>query len=142
MTDVKLSLSIILPGSVMLSEQECSKQLKKQVKNKSGKVITKNGKPLYKKVNVLDFDKCDSFELSLQVDKKTEIIKVFTRKCKQAKQVINLSEAAFQYFISNEQPSEFRGNWKSLSKNKKISWHCNRIAQQMGGILENFQILD
>lgn len=143
MTNIKLSLSILLPGSTMFSEEESSKQLTKPVKNKSGKVVRKKGKVLTKTCTVPDFDKHDSFTLRLeQKGKAPEQIRVFTRKSKPARQVINMSEEAYQYMISKEQPAEFKGTWNSLTIYQKLLWHCNRVAATLGGTVEDFQVLD
>lgn len=90
---IKLSLSIILPGSVLDS--------------RANKNVPKN------------------------------ILKV---KSKSAKQVINITKEAYDYFISNEKPYGFKGSWDKQSINQKINWHANRIAQYLGGSLESFQI--
>ena len=143
MTNIKLSLSILLPGSTMFSEEESSKQLTKPVKNKSGKVVRKKGKVLTTTITVPDFDKHDSFTLRLeQKGKAPEQIRVFTRKSKPARQVINMSDEAYQYMISKEQPAEFKGTWNSLTIYQKLLWHCNRIAASLGGTVEDFQVLD
>lgn len=143
MTNIKLSLNILLPGSTMFSEEESSKQLTKPVKNKSGKVVRKKGKVLTKTYTVPDFDKYDSFTLRLeQKGKAPEQIRVFTRKCKPARQVINMSEEAYQYMISKEQPAEFKGAWNALTNYQKLLWYCNRIAASLGGKVESFQVLD
>lgn len=127
----------------MFSKEESSKQLTKPVKNKSGKVVRKNGKVLTKTCTVPDFDKHDSFTLRLKhKGKVSEQIKVFTRKSKPARQVINMSEEAYQYMISKERPVEFRGTWDALTVYQKLLWHCNRIAAILGGTVESFQVLD
>ena len=143
MTNIKLSLNILLPGSTMFSEEESSKQLTKPVKNKSGKVVRKKGKVLTKTYTVPDFDKHDSFTLRLeQKGKAPKQIRVFTRKSRPARQVINMSEEAYQHMISKEQPAEFKGTWNALTIYQKLLWHCNRIAASLGGKVENFQVLD
>lgn len=138
MDNIKLSLSILLPGSTMFSEQECSKQLKKQFK-------TKRGKSFYKTVLVPDYDKHDSFTIKVTEGKKEVPLTVFIRKTKSARQVLNLSEEAYDYFISKEVPIGFLGGpkaWNSLTNNQKIKWHCIRIAQQMNGWVESFQVME
>lgn len=142
MVDTKLSLSVILPGSTMFSTEESVKQLKKPVRNKSGKTVLKRGKVVYKEVTVPDFDKHDSFELQLKEKGKTEVIKVLVRKSRPAKQVINLTEAAYNYMVSKECPAGFRGSWDKLSLKQKLYWHCQQIAIQLGGKLESYEVLD
>lgn len=139
-----MSLSIILPGSVMFSKEESLKQLKKPVKNKAGKVVTKNGKPVYKKQEVPDFDKHESFELRFSEGKgkKVETYKVFVRKNKPAKEVVNITIEGYNYMVSNETPYGYMGKWDRLTENQKLWWHGQRIAEQLGGILEGFQVFE
>jgi len=63
--------------------------------------------------------------------------------CKPATQVISLSEEAYNYFVDPfSTPYKFKGVWKSLTKNQKVQWHCQQIAEAMGGKLESFVILE
>ena len=143
MIDVKLSLSIILPGGVMFSREESLKPLKKPVKNNKGKILKKKGETVYKTVLVPSFEKNDSFKLKLKDAGKEVETTVFVRKCKPAKQVINICEEAYEHMISStEVPYGYKGNWKTLSKNQKIKWHCERIAASLGGTFDSFQVLD
>ena len=59
MSNIKVSLTMLVPGAIMVSEQECSKQLKKPVITKKGKYAGKpakgkNGNPVYHTVTVPD----------------------------------------------------------------------------------------
>ena len=138
MDNIKLSLSVILPGSVMFSTEESVKPLKKQYK-------TKRGKTFYKTVLVPDYDKHDSFTLKVMEGKREVPLEVFMRKTKAAKQVINMTQEAYDYYVSSEAPYGFLGGakaWNKLSRDQKLKWHCINIAKQLGGWVESFQVID
>lgn len=138
MDNIKLSLSVLLPGSTMFSTAEVVKPLKKQFK-------TKKGKSFYKTVLVPDIDKHDAFTIKVTEGKKEIPLTVFIRKTKAARQVINMSEDAYNYFISKEVPIGFQGGssaWNKLTTIQKVRWHCNRIAQNMNGWVESFQVME
>lgn len=118
-TNVKISLSITLPGSVMYSKQSC----------------LKNGK--------LDPEKYHKEFMKIENGKgHFETITINTRKCIPAKQIISISEDAYNYFISDEKPPEYRNDWKSMSKEARLYWHLTEIAKSRGGKMLEYQILD
>lgn len=135
MSDIKASLNIILPGSVMYSKQECFKQLKKAVK-KDGKIVKKHGIPVQKLVWVPIPEMHDSFTLKLMDGKKLVPVEVHVRACKPAKEVINITEEAYQYMSANP-PINYKGNAKSY-----LRQHFEQIAEDAGGILESYQIFN
>lgn len=151
-----MSLVIELPGSKMLSKQECLKQLKKPVLSKrTGKQLYKNGKPVFKTEIVDDYDKCDKHIIKVydNVRKEYQLIHYFTRKSVPARQSINMSYEAYEYMTGNnfpegyQAPHDFMPNktllkkgfsrtqqaWMSLSENEKLMWHFNRIADDRHG---------
>lgn len=134
MANTKVSLSILLPGSTMFSKEESLKQLTKPVKGK---------KDVLETVTVHDFNKHDQLTLSLNDRGKTTTTTILIRKAKNAKQVINLSEEAYNFMTSKREiPAEFKGAWTALTDNQRLQWHCNRIAETLGGTVEGFEILD
>lgn len=126
----------------MYSQGESLKTLKKPVKNSKGKVVKKKGQIVYKTVKVPSFEKNDTFTLALGPDK--EETTVFVRKSKPAKQVINMTEDAYNAMIDKKVPYNYRDKkvpWTKLTKNQRIKWHCMQIAAQVGGIFDSFQVL-
>lgn len=172
MNTIKLSLTISVQGADMLSEQECSKQLKKPVIFKKGKYagkpVLKNGHPIYKTINVPDFDKHDENIIRVSYkDPEThrtvwEDIHFYTRKCKEVEQVINMTDEAYNYFISKEVPDgykapyEFKADrklwkkginpttqaWMQLSQEQKLMWHLTRIAEDKHGVVKSYKVFD
>lgn len=159
MIDVKVNLTVLLPGSTMVSKQECFKQLKEEVKDKKGHVVKdKRGNIKYKYRSVPDPDKHNIHHLKVSDSKKEEIIHFYTRKCVPAKQVINISTIAYKDFIGNSAPEAFYAPagfqpymsvkkmalrdqaWNVLTEEQKIKWHCERIAASLGGSVEDYAI--
>ena len=128
----------------MFSQEESLKELQKPVRNNKGKILKKKGQPVMRTVLVPDFAKNDSFTMKVNDSNEEEEITVFVRKNKPAKQVINMTQEAYDYMISKEEPYGYRGPtmWSSLKKNQRVKWHCIQIATSLGGIFDSFQVLD
>ena len=139
-TSIKVNLSIVLPGSTMLSEQECSKQLKDTIiKKGKKKIITKT---VYNKENntenriFLDYKDNDGI-------RHREPLFFMTRNTIPCKKSINISKEAYDYMVSTECPAwEKMGEWKQLSRIKRLTSHMQRICDNEGGISFEFQIFE
>jgi hypothetical protein len=113
MNDVKVNLTMIVPGAIIMSEQECSKQLKKPVINRKGKYAgkqarDKQGNPLWYYTSVPDLAKHDRHDMVIKSNGKKEAVTIYTRKHKPAKQTININTDAYNCFISGEIPQGYR----------------------------------
>lgn len=120
MSDIKLSLTITLPGRVMMSEQECSENPTKNYSN-------------------------ESVEVYNEVSKRMETVKYKVRNTKPAQQVLNMSSEAYYSFISNSMPYNYKGTsfaWKKLKKNEKLLWHFMNIADELGGEILSYHVFD
>ena len=122
--EIKVSLSITLQGSVMLS-QEQAKALEEE------KVGTGY----------------DAFSMRVEGLKKgkkdTETITVKTRKCKPAGQSLNLSVDAYEYMIGEEAPYFVKPrDWERLTKKQRLEAHLRRIVEGLGGVSFTYAILD
>lgn len=124
MNDVKVSLSIILQGGVMYS-QEQAKALEKE------KVGT-------------GYDTFNMSVESLKDGKKdAETITVKTRKSKPASQSLNLSMDAYNYMVSNEAPYFVKPrDWERLTKKQRLEAHLKRIVEELGGVSFTYAVLD
>lgn len=122
MSEIKISLSLELQGGTMLSEQECSGNSKKK-------------KDCY-----------DYFRMKVEDDKgkNKEVIIVPIRKSKTIKQNIKLSKEAYDYMISEDScpVSKSVKEWRRLTKNQRLQYHCKLIAEHFGAIGFHFEILD
>ena len=122
--EIKVSLSIVLQGSIMYS-QEQAKALEKE------KVGTGY----------------DAFSMRVEGLKKgkkdTETITVKTRKCKPAGQSLNLSVDAYEYMIGEEAPYFVKPrDWEKLTKKQRLEAHLRRIVEGLGGVSFTYAILD
>lgn len=122
--EIKVSLSVTLQGSVMLS-QEQAKALEEE------KVGTGY----------------DAFSMRVEGLKKgkkdTGTITVKTRKCKPAGQSLNLSMDAYEYMIGEEAPYFVKPrDWERLTKKQRLEAHLKRIVEGLGGVSFTYAILD
>lgn len=124
MNDVKVSLSIILQGGVMYS-QEQAKALEEE------KVGT-------------GYDTFNMRVEGLKNGKKdAETITVKTRKCKSAGQSLNLSMDAYEYMIGKEAPFFVKPrDWEKLTKKQRLEAHLKRICEELGGVSFTYAVLD
>lgn len=180
MSDVKINLTMLVPGATMLSKQECLKQLKKPIINKRGRYAgkqarDKQGNLLFRYETVPDITKFDRHDV--QVDSLTnkgekETLTYYTRRCKEARQVINISREAYNYFISSEVPHNYRAPknfkpyaptrsrldrktkkwvegipievqaWRASSMEQRLEWHLNSICASMRGRMESYTVFN
>lgn len=122
--EIKVSLSVTLQGSVMLS-QEQAKALEKE------KVGT-------------GYDTFNMRVEGLKDGKKdAETITVKTRKYKPAGQSLNLSMDAYDYMTGKEAPYFVKAkDWKRLTKKQRLEAHLKRIVEELGGVSFTYAVLD
>ena len=124
MNEIKVSLSIVLQGSIMYS-QEQAKALEKE---KAG-----TG---YNTFNM----KIESLE---DGKKDAKTITVKTRKCKSAGQSLNLSMDAYDYMTGKEAPYFMKArDWERLTKKQRLEAHLKRIVEELGGVSFTYAVLD
>jgi len=139
--EVKVSLTIGLPGAIMWSKEECLKTTQKVIERK-----TKSGKVFKKTIHVQteDLDKMTkgSVRITDKNGKNPEIITFYTRKCKPATQTINMSKEAYEYMISkNSCPSCFKPReWSAMNKKERLEAHLKRTVEHLGGASYSYQI--
>lgn len=138
---IKVNLSIVLQGSNMLSEQECSEKL---VEWKYNKRTKKNEKVV---TLAYDMDKVTPNRLFLDYKDESgrhkEPIYFLTRNSIPCKKTINISKEAYDYMVSSECPEWARiGEWKQLSRIKRLTQHMQRICENENGISFEFQIFE
>ncbi len=122
--EIKVSLSVTLQGSVMLS-QEQAKALEEE------KVGT-------------GYDTFNMRVEGLKDGKKdAKTITVETRKCKPANQSLNLSVDAYNYMIGKEAPYFVKArDWERLTKKQRLEAHLKRIVEELGGVSFTYAVLD
>ena len=126
MNTTKVSLKIVLPGRIMLSEQECLKNPKESFNNHSMVVVNEQNHK--------------------------ELIHFNTRKSKSATQCLNISEDAYKAMVSkasnqkddmNNCPEWAKArDWFNLSKTQRLEAHLDRISKSMGGISFTYNVME
>lgn len=122
--EIKVSLSVILQGGVMLS-QEQAKALEKE-KEGTG---------------------YDSFSMRVEGlkdgKKDAETITVKTRKNKSVTQSLNLTSDAYDYMIGKEAPYFVKPrDWERLTKKQRLEAHLKRICEELGGVSFTYVVFD
>jgi len=116
MDNIKIYATIALPGRVMVAEKSISE---------------KDRNKFY-----------DEFSLLIDVDKKKkERITVKVRKSIPAKQVLHLSQDAYDEFLSSPVQGTTAWYWKKMKNDQKVKAHLEVIAYSLGGTLSEFEIM-
>lgn len=131
MSEVKVRLSMEVPGATMLRTQD----LAYKGQSKKDKEALYNYEPL---------------NLDYKVKKKGKIVKyketlhIYTRKSYPAKQVMSISKEAYDFMTNgSEIPStSTKKIWASMSKKQRLDHHCKLIAENFNAISYSFEILD
>ena len=123
--EIKVSLSVTLQGSVMLSQEQAKALEEEKVGTGydafSMRVEGKNG----------------------DGKKDAKTITVNTRKCKSAGQSLHLSMDAYEYMIGEEAPHFVKPrDWWRLTKKQRLEAHLKRIVEGLGGVSFTYTILD
>ena len=145
MIDIKMSLTILVPGANMVSKAESLKVTQKQVYNKAGKPVYKQGKPLMRTVLVEDPEKHDlnSLLITNSKGKVVDRLSFYTRKSVPARRSLNISREAYDYMVSDVYPEWYRQrNWKNLSREQRLALHLQRIAENFGGQIEDYIVYE
>lgn len=66
----------------------------------------------------------------------------YPRKFKTAKQVINISDSAYDEFIHGVPEWCSKRDWNRYSNQERIRQHCVRIMESLGGISFEYDVLD
>lgn len=148
MTDIKVSLTIALPGSTMVSKQECLTYSKRPVySKKTGKQVYKYGQPLYEIVETENPKMHDLNTLLLTNSKGKVVDKLYfyTRKCKPAFKTTHMSKECYLAMISTECPPQFRGpkkQWMKMKEIERLEWHMQNYAEAFQGKVVSYTIYD
>lgn len=129
MVEPKLSLVLVLPGSTMVSQQ---------VAENKPKELTEEHKMLFKSYK--------------KKNKGPEVITFRTRKSIPAKQVLKMSQEAYEAMLEEPTSPKYskviakaKGKlirvWDTMSEDARIKKHCELIAHDMGAIDFSYSIL-
>ena len=122
MSEIKISVSITLPGGVMLTQAE-AEQLEKE-KTGTGFDITK--------LKVED-NKCNK-----------DVISIKTRKYKSCSQSINMSKEAYDYMTSKGSclPNIKSYVWAKMNKTQRLEAHLDLVCKALKGTSYTYKVFD
>ena len=119
MKDVKLNVSITIPGRVLLSEEEAAS---------------------------MPYDK--GYELTkITVENRRgrkDVLNVRSRACRTATRSINMSREAYNYMRSEEAPANGISMfvWKKMKPEKRLIAHLQELCKAFDGISFTYQIFE
>lgn len=167
MSENKVSLTIVLQGGIMRSKRDCLKEVKEPVLVKKGRYAGKQAKDkegnlLWRTKLVYDPNKMEHHEIRItdKNNKLQEVINYATRGFIPAKQVLQISQEAYEYYISSEVPEgyrfprDFKANkkllkrgvsissqaWNAQSLKQKLEWHLRRICEGLNGKMGEYTV--
>lgn len=126
MTEPKISLTMTLPGRILISQQEAENKPKMM---NDEQLILRSWKG------------------------KKDIVSFKTRKTLPIKQVLKMTEEAYQYMLNEPVSSKYnrfiaksKGKsiriWDNMSEDVRIKLHCKRIADDFGAIDFTYNIMN
>lgn len=126
MSEIKVRLSMEVPGATMLSSQDCEKMSKKKAYNSFKLVVgykTKQGKKSIMK---------------------KEVLHISTRAAKPARQNISISKEAYSYMTDAKEipSSKLTKVWSKMSIAQRLEYHFNLIAEHFGATSFSYEVLD
>lgn len=122
MSEIKISVSITLPGDVMLTQDEAA-HLEKE-KAGMGYELTK-----------------------LKVEGKKgnfDMLHIRTRKCKTCTQSINMSREAYNYMTSKDSclPNIKSYVWAKMNKTQRLEAHLDLVCKALKGTSYTYKVFD
>lgn len=139
--EIKVSLTITLPGRVMFSKEECLETIQKEIL----KPISKKKKiKIVKDIQVPIKNKFSTNSLVVEdTDGTKERIQFFTRKCIPARQNISINKDAYKDMVSSNCPSwESPYKWNNKNKIARLESHLQRLMENYNGISYSYQIFE
>ena len=126
MSEIKVRLSMEVPGATMLSSQDCEKMSKKDAYDYSTLTISYKEKKGKKSVI------------------KKETLHINTRKSKPAKLCVFISKEAYDYMTDAKEipSSKLVRTWANMSKAKRLEYHLNLMAESFNALSYTYEIFD
>ena len=139
MSEIKVSLTITLKGSVMFSKEECLKTTQETITTKKGRKRT-----VTKAVEDLSKMEKNTLRVTDKNGTNPEIITFHTRKCRPATQSVNMSKEAYEYMISKDScPAWIKvGKWYVKSKRERLEAHLQKTVEHLGGTSYTYKVFD
>lgn len=123
MNEIKVSVSIILRGSILLTQEEAETLEKEQPKS--------------------------GFEKHTQVvenpnGKDRQVIHYQTRKCRTACQSVKICKEAYFHMIDKSACPEWEkmNKWTSKSNKERLESHLQKLTEHLGGISFTYKVFE
>lgn len=131
MSEIKVSVSITLPGGVMLTQAE-AEQLEKE---KAGMG--------FDAFNLKVEDKVYNEKAKKEVIKPV-VIHFKTRKCRTVRRSVNLCTEAYKFMRSTEGivPPYKMWQWRNMSPDARLEANLKRLCEGFGGISYTYKVFD
>lgn len=125
MNEIKVSVSIILRGSVLFTQEEAETLEKEQPNSgfeKHTQVVEKNPKK----------------------GKGKQVIHYSTRKCRQASQSIKVCKEAYLHMIDKTACPEWikMKKWAAMNKRERLEAHLKRLTEHLGGLSYTYKVFE
>lgn len=127
MSEIKVRLSMEVPGATMLSSQDCEKKMsKKEAYDHTILVVEQQVRKGKKLVT------------------EKETLHINTRKSKPARQCISISKEAYSSMTdAKEIPSaRLLKTWGNMTAAQRLEYHLNLIAENFGATSFSYEVLD
>lgn len=123
MNEIKVSVSIVLQGSILFTQEEAETLEKEQ----SGSGFD-NQTQVVKNLN----------------GKGEKVVHYKTRKCRPACQSVKLCKEAYLYMIDKNSCPEWEKTkkWATMSKKERLESHLKRLTEYFGGTSFSYKIFD
>lgn len=122
MVELKISLSLLVPGAGLLSSQECEKKPKESHNEHKMLIKFTKGKGKY-----------------AREAKKLLVIK--TRKQKMITQNINICEEAYHHMLETPASNKMFKVWNTLTEHEKLKAHFDLIAHDLHAVSYSYEVL-
>lgn len=146
MTEAKIRLSMRVPGARLLSPQECKDNPEESfnVDNINIKYITKKGKRINEVLPVTTRKNCLVTQ-SLNITKEAYCY-MTDKDCpptsKLAKKVYIAKTSSKDKTKKPEKAKVESTVWAQMPLKKRLEWHMSRIAESLGAVKYQFEVLD
>ena len=123
MNEIKVSVSIVLQGSILFTQEEAETLEKEQ----SGSGFD-NQTQVVKNLN----------------GKGGKVVHYKTRKCRPACQSVKLCKEAYLYMIDRNSCPEWEKTkkWATMSKKERLESHLKRLTEHFGGTSYTYQVFE
>lgn len=124
MNEIKVSVSIVLQGSTLFTQEEAETLEKEQPKS--------------------GFEKHTQVVENPKNRKDRETIHYQTRRCRPASQSVKLCKEAYLHMIDKSACPEWEkmNKWATMSKKERLESHLQRLTEHLGGLSYTYKMFE